>query len=77
MPENARVNHPTHYNLGSIEVIDAIEGLELSFCKGNALKYIARHASKGGAEDLHKAIWYVKRILATKYGEDNETKKGG
>ena len=61
------VNHPSHYTFGSIEVIDAIEGLRLPYHLGNALKYIARAGRKDPAkteEDLRKAIWYINRYIA-------------
>ena len=60
------VNHPSHYTYGSMEVIDAIEGLELPYHLGNALKYIARAGRKDPAkteEDLRKAIWYINRYI--------------
>ena len=63
-PDN--VNHPAHYTYGSIEVIDAIEGLALPYHLGNALKYIARVGRKDPAkteEDLRKAIWYINRYI--------------
>lgn len=58
------VDHPSHYNQGKIEVIDAIEDWRLNFNLGNAVKYIARCDHKGKkAEDLKKAIWYLQREL--------------
>lgn len=60
------INHPAHYTFGSIEVIDAIEGLLLPYHLGNALKYIARAGRKDPAkteEDLCKAIWYINRYI--------------
>ena len=58
------VNHPTHYNMGGIEVIDAIEawGFGEGFNRGNAIKYIARAGRKDPAkevEDLKKARFYI------------------
>lgn len=57
------VSHPSHYNVGKIEVIDFIEDKKLNFNLGNAVKYIARCQYKvGGAkriEDLEKAAWYI------------------
>ena len=73
-PDN--VNHPAHYTYGSIEVIDAIEGLLLPYHLGNAVKYIARAGRKDPAkteEDLRKAIWYINRYI-TFLGKQ---KKGG
>lgn len=66
---NKNVDHPSHYNHGAIEVIDAIEDWNLNFCLGNAIKYIARCAYKGHKkEDLEKAIWYLKRELEKEEG---------
>lgn len=58
------VNHPKHYNIGNIEVIDAIEDWDLSFNLGNAVKYIARAKHKGNQlQDLEKAAWYLNREI--------------
>jgi len=58
------INHPAHYNVGSIEVIDAIEDWKLNFNLGNAVKYIARADHKGNpVQDLNKAIWYLQREI--------------
>ena len=66
---NKNVDHPSHYNHGTIEVIDAIEDWNLNFCLGNAIKYIARCAYKGHKkEDLAKAIWYLNRELEKEEG---------
>lgn len=58
------VNHPAHY--GGDTTYEVIKVLEawlthdefIGFCKGNAIKYQARHRAKGGNEDLKKAEWY-------------------
>jgi hypothetical protein len=63
---NDNVNHPSHYTDGKIEVIDFIEDKNLSFHRGNAVKYIARAGKKDPAkeiEDLRKAIWYLTREI--------------
>ena len=62
------VHHPDHYNVGNIECIDAIESALspdqfAGFCRGNAIKYIWRCDSKGGNEDLKKALWYLERLI--------------
>ena len=58
------VVHPQHYNMGGVEVIDAITawGFGEGFNKGNAIKYIARAGRKGKEteiEDLKKAMQYL------------------
>jgi hypothetical protein len=61
------VNHPTHYNQQSIEVIDmmlAIYGREavINFCLLNAFKYRMRAGYKGDiAQDIQKALWYERK----------------
>jgi hypothetical protein len=58
------VEHPAHYNVGKIEVIDAIEDWKLGFHLGNVVKYVARAQHKGNElEDLKKAAWYLSRYL--------------
>ena len=63
------VEHPSHYNVGGIEVIDAIEawGFGEGFNRGNAIKYIARAGRKKPepeVEDLRKAIQYLEFEIA-------------
>lgn len=59
-----QVNSPTHYNVGKIEVIEAIEEWKLNFNLGNAIKYIARCEHKENKkQDLEKAKWYIEREI--------------
>lgn len=65
--DRSNIDHPKHYNIGTIEVIAAIEDWNLGFHLGNALKYIARAPYKGRErEDLEKALWYVQRAMEVK-----------
>ena len=58
------VNNPSHYNKGTIEVIEVIEDWKLNFNLGNAIKYIGRCEHKNNKkEDIKKAIWYLEREL--------------
>ena len=69
------VNHPAHYTIGfeyrSPECFDFTQ--HMSFCRGNAFKYVWRCGLKGNKdkwiEDLKKAQWY----LSTKYEVRNDT----
>ena len=72
---NDNVNHPSHYNHGTIQVIDYIkdQGWGAGFCLGNAIKYICRAGYKDPAktvEDLKKAIWYIQSYIDEIEGED-------
>lgn len=58
------VNHPKHYteHPSGIECIQVTE--HMSFCLGNAVKYIWRADLKQNAiEDLQKAVWYINREI--------------
>ena len=60
-----------HYKDCKIQPIEFIVGNDLTFCEGNAIKYITRHRRKGeGAKDIHKAINYLEMILETEYNEE-------
>ena len=48
---------------------------KLLFAEGNAIKYICRHAHKGGREDLKKAIHYIEMIIERDYSEENPMEK--
>lgn len=59
------VEHPSHYtgHPSGVECITITE--HMSFCLGNAIKYIWRADLKADAlEDLRKARWYLDRELA-------------
>jgi hypothetical protein len=61
------VNHPPHYTVNGIEVIDIIDAFKLNFNMGNALKYLLRADLKGNRlQDLKKALWYLQREINTK-----------
>ena len=74
-PVEDKVNHPSHYTFGGIELIDvweatmsneALQGLY----KGNVMKYLWRYEHKNGLEDLRKAEFYLKRLIkAVEKGE--------
>jgi len=64
------ISKPPHYRKGKIEVIEVIEGLDLPYHLGNAVKYIGRCRYKGTEiEDLKKAIWYLERYIKLREGK--------
>ena len=59
------VNHPPHYTVNGIEVIDVIEGYGLCYLLGNVIKYVLRSNRKGNKkQDLQKAAWYLNRAIS-------------
>lgn len=62
-----KIEHPTYYNVGGIEVSDFIEAYGLDFNCGNVVKYIARAGRKGSESTLaalQKAQVYLSREIA-------------
>ncbi len=62
------VNAPAHYNQGGVQCIDAIEASMSAeefqgYLRGNLIKYTWRYRDKGGLQDLHKANWYLDRLI--------------
>lgn len=59
------VNHPAHYTAyPGIEIIDLTK--HMNFCRGNAVKYIARAGLKDPSkeiEDLEKAVFYINKEI--------------
>jgi hypothetical protein len=51
------ITAPDHYTVYPVQPIALTR--HLSFCLGNAVKYILRAPYKGGVEDLRKAIQYL------------------
>jgi len=62
------VNRPEHYRQGGLECIEAIEASMSreefqGYLKGNIEKYVWRYRYKNGVQDLHKAKWYLDRLI--------------
>lgn len=58
-----------HYKQMAIEPIEFIMANSLGYCEGNIVKYICRHVSKGGVEDIDKVIHYCQLLKELKYNE--------
>ena len=59
-----------HYKNCAIQPIDYIVKNNLDFLEGNVVKYITRHKTKNGIEDIRKVIHYAELILEKKYGKE-------
>ncbi len=70
-PQPAQVGG-THYAEMAIQPIDFIMKNGLSFAEGNVVKYVCRHRTKGGREDLLKARQYIDFLLQQHYPESGE-----
>ena len=59
----------SHYRDLKYQPSEFINGNRFLFAEGNAIKYICRHSSKGGKEDLEKAKHYIDMIIERDYDE--------
>lgn len=72
---NNPVTKPKHYQGDGVECFDALESMMsstedgfLSFCWGNAVKYLWRWKDKGGTDDLEKCGVYLEKMLTIAKG---------
>ena len=57
-----------HYKDMAIEPSEFIHRNGIGWLEGNAIKYTCRHAMKGGAQDIDKAIHYLELLKEWQYG---------
>lgn len=60
-----------HYKSLKIQPIEYIDANNLPYLEGNVVKYVTRHASKNGVQDIDKAIHYLELIKQMRYSEGN------
>lgn len=56
-----------HYKSLAIQPVEYISKNNIPYLEGNVIKYVTRHASKGGRADLEKARHYIDLILELQY----------
>ena len=61
-----------HYSRFKVQPSKFINDNNLQFAEGNAIKYICRHAYKGGKQDLEKAKHYIYMIIERDYKDEKE-----
>lgn len=58
-----------HYKDMVIQPVEFIDANQIPFLEANVIKYICRHASKNGAQDIRKVIHYCELLLELRYKE--------
>ena len=58
-----------HYKSLAIQPIEYVTKNNMGYCEANIVKYITRHASKGGRQDIEKVIHYAELLLEMKYND--------
>ena len=62
----------SHYKDMVVQPSEFINKNKLLFAEGNAIKYICRHTTKNGKEDLEKAKHYIDMIIERDYKDEKE-----
>lgn len=63
MSANDKQEGGTHYKRVPIQPWDYIVANDIPFLEGSVIKYVTRHRSKNGIEDLKKAIHFIEKIM--------------
>jgi hypothetical protein len=58
-----------HYKEFPIQPVEFIHRNELGFVEGNIIKYVVRHRTKNGKQDLEKAAHYLRLLIEMEYPE--------
>ena len=56
-----------HYKNFKIQPADFIHANNIPYLEGNVIKYICRHRTKGGLQDLRKAQHYIELLIDLEY----------
>lgn len=59
-----------HYKSLKIQPIEYLDANNMPYLEGNVVKYVTRHASKNGVQDIDKAIHYLELIKQMRYSEE-------
>lgn len=56
-----------HYKSCAIQPVEYCHANGLGFMEGNVVKYVTRHKSKNGKQDLLKAIHFLELLIQLEY----------
>ena len=59
-----------HYKDMVIQPAEFNQRDKIPYCEANAIKYICRHRSKNGIEDLKKAKHYIDLLIQMEYNNE-------
>jgi hypothetical protein len=57
----------TFYKDMDIQPVEFCQNNKLGFCESSAIKYLCRHKSKNGKQDLGKAIHFIQILIELEY----------
>jgi hypothetical protein len=59
-----------HYKDLAIQPAEYNHANKIPYLEGNVIKYVTRHKSKNGRQDIEKAIHYLELVLEMEYPDD-------
>jgi hypothetical protein len=59
-----------HYKDMPIQPVEFIHKNRIPYIEGNIIKYVCRHKSKNGVEDLKKARHYIDLLIKLQYNKE-------
>lgn len=77
MPANDHQPGGEHYGLKQYQHWDVVKEFNLDYMQGQITKYVFRHKSKNGEEDLRKAIHYLEKYIEQEYPVGHDSIEGG
>ena len=60
-----------HYNQMAIQPVEFIHANRLPFIEGAVIKYVCRHRTKNGAQDIDKAIHFLQMLKELEYPDES------
>jgi len=67
MKADTKQHGGSNYKEMKITPWQIVDANKLSYYEGNILKYLLRHRTKGGKEDLMKLIHYAEKLIEVEY----------
>ena len=72
MSANDRQVGGDHYSYNNIQHWDFVVQNHIPYLEAVAIKYIVRHAEKGGRQDLEKAKHFIDKMIEVYYPEQED-----
>lgn len=62
-----------HYKDMKIQPVEFIHANKIPYIEGCVIKYVCRHRSKNGKQDIEKAIHFLQLLIEQEYKDDNSS----
>lgn len=65
-----------HYKSMAIQPVEFCQVNQLNFCESSVVKYVCRHRTKNGLQDLKKARHFIELLIELEYSKEMQTPGG-